>query len=66
MESDSMAWSIDNILAYGSTWEGSLERLEQVLVRLRRANLKLKAKKCFLFQQEVEYLGHIVSREGIS
>ena len=33
--------------------------------RLRGANLKLKAKKCFLFQQEVEYLGHVVSKKGI-
>ena len=56
---------IDDIIAFGSTWEGALERLEQVLVRKRRANLKLKAKKCFLFQQEAEYLGHEVSGEGV-
>ena len=35
------------------------------MIRLRRANLKLKAKKCFLFRQEVEYLGHVVSQRGI-
>ena len=56
---------IDDIVAYGDTWGKALERLKQVLVRLRRANLKLKAKKCFLFRQEVEYLGHVVSREGV-
>ena len=55
---------IDNIIALGSTWEGALERLEQVLVRLYCANLKLKAKKCFLFRKEVEYLGHEVSEEA--
>ena len=37
---------IDDIIAFGSTLEGALERLEQVLVRISRANLKLKAKKC--------------------
>ena len=39
---------IDDIIAYGSTWKGSLEQLESVFGRLRRANLKLKAVKCFL------------------
>ena len=56
---------IDDIVAYDTTWKGSLEKLEQVFKRLRRANLKLKAKKCFLFRKEVEYLGHVVCREGI-
>ena len=35
------------------------------MVRLRHANLKLKAKKCFLLRKEVEYLGHEVSGEGV-
>ena len=34
-------------------------------MRLCRANLKLKAAKCFLFRKEVEYLGHGVSGEGV-
>lgn len=29
-------------------------------------NLKLKPKKCALFQKEVEFLGKIVSSKGIS
>ena len=33
--------------------------------KILRANLKLKAKKCFLFRQEVEYLGHEVSGDGV-
>ena len=56
---------IDDIIVYDRTWEGSLEKLARVLDRLRRANLKLKAKKCFLFRQEVEYLGHLVSGDGV-
>jgi len=57
---------IDDTIAYRSTWKGSLEWLESVFGRLHRANLKLKAAKCFLFRQEVEYLGHVVSGEGVS
>ena len=45
--------------------EQCLKELEQVLDRILHANLKLKAKKCFLFRQEVEYLGHEVSGDGV-
>ena len=33
---------------------------------LDEAGLKLKAKKCSLFQEEVLYLGHKVSQLGVS
>ena len=56
---------IDDIIAFDSTWEGALKKLEQFMVRLCHANLKLKAKKCFLFRTEVEYLRHEVSGEGV-
>ncbi|CAI5677314.1 unnamed protein product [Oreochromis niloticus] len=43
-----------------------LERLEQVFIRLRGANLKRKPSKCCLFREQVAYLGHIISAGGIS
>ena len=55
---------INEIIAYGSTWSGSLECLKNILRRLCRENLQLKGSK-FLFRKEVEFLGHIVSREGV-
>ena len=33
--------------------------------RIKEAGLKLQPNKCHLFQREVEYLGHIVSDEGV-
>ena len=33
---------------------------------LRASNLKLKAKKCELFQKEVLFLGRVVSHKGVS
>ena len=34
-------------------------------MRLREANIKLKASKCHFAYPQVTYLGHIVSRNGI-
>ena len=34
--------------------------------RLLSSNLKLRAKKCHLFSKTVEFLGHLVSEEGVS
>ncbi|KAL2091106.1 hypothetical protein ACEWY4_013369 [Coilia grayii] len=38
----------------------------QVFERLKSHGLKLQPQKCRLFQQEVRYLGHIVSRRGVA
>lgn len=57
---------LDDVIVMGCTFEEELERLKQVFERLARAGLKLKPKKCFLFQKRVSYLGHVVTEEGIS
>ena len=57
---------LDDILIYGSSFEQTLERLAQYLERLRKANLKLKPGKCELFQKSVNFLGHVVSENGVS
>ena len=61
-----IAWSeclvyLDDILVFGPDFGTTLARLEKVLDRLGEAGLKLKAKKCQLFQEEIPFLGHIVS-----
>ena len=40
--------------------------LGKTLKAFRQAGLKLKPSKCFLFADNVEFLGHHVSKEGIS
>ena len=42
-----------------------LTLVEQVLQRLQSAGLRLKAKKCVLLREEVPYLGHVVTKDGI-
>ena len=44
---------------FGPDFVTTLEQLVQVLDRLGAAGLKLKAKKCQLFQEEMPLLGHI-------
>lgn len=43
-----------------------LEHIQQVFDRLRESGLKVKPSKCSLCVQEVVYLGHTVSKAGIS
>ena len=43
-----------------------MARLEILLLRLKTANLKLKPSKCHIMQQEVLFLGHIVSPQSIA
>ena len=50
----------------GRNFEQALENLELVFDRLASAGLKLKPKKCALFQHSVKFLGHVVAKEGVS
>ncbi len=56
---------IDDILIFSKSLEGHFTHLEQVMDRLDRAGLRLKAKKCKFLRRRVEYLGHVISQEGI-
>ena len=57
---------LDDILVPGRTFDQQIANLRMVFQRLKSANLKLNPKKCALFQKEVQYLGHIVSAEGVA
>ena len=56
---------LDDILIYSSGVEAHLEHLRKVFLRLREAKLKLKASKCSFFKKHIQYLGHLVSGDGI-
>ncbi len=47
------------------TLEDHLEKLNEVLRRLREAGLKVNTAKSFFCTHEIEYLGYILAREGI-
>lgn len=47
------------------TFEDHLEKLEEVLKRLKDVGLKVNAKKSFFACGELEYLGYWITRDGI-
>ena len=57
---------LDDVIVISPDFPSHLLRLEEVLQRLQKAGLKLKPQKCELLQEEVRYLGHIVSADGIA
>ena len=57
---------IDDIIIFSKSVDEHLDHLEEVFRRLCDANVKLNPKKCSFFKQRVEYLGHVVTPEGIS
>ncbi|GBG85009.1 hypothetical protein CBR_g39473 [Chara braunii] len=56
---------LDDILVYSRTLDEHLEHLRAVLEQLRIAKYKAKRDKCEFAQQELEYLGHYVTPQGI-
>ena len=57
---------LDNAIVFSKDFESYLERLAEVCQRFRSAQLKLRPEKCQLFQREVHYLEHVVSRHGVA
>lgn len=56
---------IDDLIIFSRSFDEHLLHLEQVFKRLREANLRLKPSKCHFVKPEVEYLGHVVSADGL-
>ncbi|GFW57641.1 retrovirus-related Pol polyprotein from transposon 297 [Trichonephila clavipes] len=56
---------LDDVVIGGRTFEEHLQNIRKVLSKLSDANLKLNPSKCKFFQKEVNYLGHIISAEGV-
>jgi len=56
---------IDDILVYSKTLEQHLDHLKAVMSKLIQTGLKLKPSKCLFVRSEVNYLGHIITPEGL-
>ena len=56
---------LDDIMVFSSTLEKHLEHLSIIFGKLRQHNLMLKLKKYSFLQLETNYLGFVISEEGI-
>ena len=53
---------LDDIIIYSRSEK---EHLEEIFTRLKTAGLKLKLEKCCFFKKHIQYLGHLISADGI-
>ena len=56
---------LDDIIIFSRSEEEHLDHIEQVFKRLEEAGLKLSLKKCSFFKKHIQYLGHLLSEEGV-
>ena len=57
---------LDDVLVFSRDLKEHLKRLETVFTRLRQIGLKLNPEKCRFGARNVNYLGHVISEEGIA
>lgn len=57
---------VDDILVYNTTLEDHIKHLEQVFHILAQHQFLLKKSKCSFGPQQLEYLGHIISAQGVA
>jgi len=56
----------DDILIYSTSWTEHLQHLRAVFDVLREHQLHLKRSKCAFASLSVQYLGHVISAEGVT
>ena len=57
---------LGDVIVFGKTLEEHEERLLKVLDRLGEVGLKLSVDKCQICLPRAQYLGHIVSADGVA
>ncbi|UYV75307.1 hypothetical protein LAZ67_12003426 [Cordylochernes scorpioides] len=56
---------LDDVIIPAKDWREMIERLREVLERIRSAKLILKPSKCEFGRREVEFLGYVISTGGL-
>jgi hypothetical protein len=56
----------DDILVYSANLDGHVLHLKQVLQLLARGKWQVKFSKCSFAHRQVDYLGHMVSAQGVA
>ncbi|XP_055910453.1 uncharacterized protein K02A2.6-like [Eupeodes corollae] len=56
---------IDDIIIGGANFDECKNNLRKVLERLNEFKVRVKYEKCRFYKNEIDYLGHIISEDGI-
>lgn len=56
---------LDDIVIYGESMKEHNAKLREVFQQLRNYNLKIEPDKCEFLKSELQYLGHIVTADGV-
>ena len=65
MKNDEVINYIDDSIILGKDFDGHLKNLDKALEAFEKAGLKLNIEKCKLVNQEAEFLGQVITPEGI-
>ena len=56
---------LDDIIIFSKNEEEHLQHLEIIFKRLHEAGFKMKRSECSFMKMHIEYLGHLISEQGI-
>ena len=56
---------LDDIIIFSTSLDEHLVRIKSVFDRLRESNFKIQLDKSEFFKKSVQYLGHIITQEGV-
>ncbi|CAB3979326.1 Transposon Ty3-G Gag-Pol poly [Paramuricea clavata] len=56
---------VDDILVWGKYIQEHDARLKKVLDRVQEVNLKLNQRKCQIRKEEIAYVGHLLTKDGL-
>ena len=65
MRQKSLTLCPDDIIVFSRTLDEHLYQLKLVILRQLENKLKLNPTKCKFIRQEVDYLGHVLTTEGV-
>jgi hypothetical protein len=56
----------DDILVYSQSFQDHIGHLQQVLSLLTQDKWQVKYSKCSFAQRQIDYLGHVISEQGVA
>ena len=56
---------LDDVLIFSNSLQQHQQDVRNILEAIRKSEMKVKPSKCEFHKEETEYLGFIISREGI-